>query len=91
MSEYVSPSSLTKFAVQTDLSEIALIDAAEEMGVHPSQLIVFINRSFAPYAKEIANKHGCTIILVPEEILKRDHWAVHHKDRHEFGMWSEGA
>lgn len=79
------------FGQAADFSEDWLVIYSRMMGVDPSELLVFCERSNAPEAQKIANNLGCTIILVPDEIMKQDHWALHHKQRHEFGMWSPGA
>jgi hypothetical protein len=92
MNEYVSPGSLCKVQVQMDLCASAIEDVACEMGVAASELVLFCPRAYAPQMRKIVEETGCAFILVPNEIVKDlDHWAVHHKDRHEFGMWSEGV
>lgn len=91
MSEYVSPSALSRLAPDYDISQTAVEDVAARMGVNTTELMVFCARADAVEAHRIANALGCTIVLVPNEIMERDAWAAHHKQRHEFGMWSPGA
>jgi hypothetical protein len=92
MSEYVSPSTLCKVHIDMDLTATAIEDVACEMGVQASELIVFCSRAHAPFMRKIIEDTGCTFVLVPNEIVKNsDCWAAHHKERHEFGMWSLGA
>jgi hypothetical protein len=88
----VSPSALRKVHIQSDLTATAIEDVACEMGVDTSDLIVFCSRDNSVHSMRIARELDCTIVLVPNEIMNgRDAWAAHHKQRHEFGMWSEGA
>ena len=92
MSEYVSPNTLTRVHIASDLTSSAIEDVASEMGVEASELVVFCSRDTSVHAMRMARELGCTIVLVPNEIMNgQDAWAAHHKQRHEFGMWSPGA
>jgi hypothetical protein len=91
MNEYVSPSALRMLTVDADISQSAVEDVASRMGVDTTELMVFCARADAVEAHRIANALGCTIVLVPNEIMQQDAWAAHHKQRHEFGMWSNGC
>lgn len=92
MSEYVSPNALRKVHIPMDLTTSAIEDVACQMGVDTSDLIVFCSRDTSVHSMRVARELGCTIVLVPNEIVNgRDAWAAHHKQRHEFGMWSTGA
>lgn len=79
MSEYVSPSALRKVPVYSGISQTAVEDVAAELGVNTTELMVFCARADAVEAHRIANALGCTIVLVPNEIMQRDAWAAHHK------------
>ena len=92
MSEYVRPSTLCKVQINTDLTSTAIENVACEMGVEASELVVFCSRVYAPFMHKMIEETGCTFVLVPNEIVKgSDCGAAHHKERHEFGMWSPGA
>jgi hypothetical protein len=91
MNEFVRPSALQKVRVQADISTAAIEDVACEMGIDTADLVVYCSRINAVYAMRVARELGCAVVLVPSEIMNDDCWAAHHKDRHEFGMWSEGA
>jgi hypothetical protein len=91
VNEHVKPNALQRVHIDMDLAQSSIEDIACNMGVDTSDLIIFCSRNTSVYSMRIARELGCTVVLVPDEIVKRDHWAVHHKQRHEFGMWSTGA
>lgn len=90
--EYASPGALCKVRIASDLTISAIEDVACEMGIDTSDLIVFCSRGTSVHAMRIARELGCSVVLVPNEIMNgQDTWAAHHKQRHEFGLWSPGA
>lgn len=75
--------------IACDLTEVAFSNALSAMRCMPEETTVFCSNNCTLTAEALRKKHGCKVVLVPEEILKSTFaWAI----KCEHGIyWSQGA
>ena len=78
-----------KVAIDSDLTNWSVADAAGVLGVMPKELTILCPTSVSAEAQSIQQKYGCQVVLIPTEIMAgSDVWAVGYQN---YFVWSPGA
>ncbi len=78
-----------KAPVDCDFCDAAFEDAVAALKADPAEVTIVCSYMYWRSARDIQNTFGCSLHLVPDELLKAvDHWAVCHGSN---VYWSPGA
>jgi hypothetical protein len=72
----------------SDLTSHAFADAIARLRCMPDMAVVYCSSDWAADAYKIREEYKCAVMLIPREIIQRDHWAVVYGDSM---VWSTGA
>jgi hypothetical protein len=74
--------------INSDLTPSSFVDAVDRLRVAPNETTLFCSTDYSCSAWKIAEEYTCLVIIVPKELIQRDHWAVTTRDSM---VWSPGA